>query len=275
MKHFVVLTLVAASLLACGNNRCSSCATRGEGDDAADKNGNTKVVPDRYTYSVINSFPHLTTSYTQGLQYIDGVMWEGTGLRGRSRLQRIDLDSGKAEVVASLPDDEFGEGITVLGERIYQLTWQNRKVHVYDRGSGSHLYELPYKGEGWGLTSDGERLYMSDGTDKIRVIDPENFEQTGLISVLCNGESLFNLNELEWIEGMIWANVYTADQIAVINPESGVVEGVVDLTGILPKSEQTALTDVLNGIAYDSEGKRIFVTGKNWSRLFEIEIFKQ
>ncbi len=260
MKHFAILTLAAALLFGCGNgNR-----------ETAPKN----TVPDRYTYSVVRTYDHPRTSYTQGLQFVDGQMWESTGNYGRSHLQRIDLGSGKVEIVASLPKDEFGEGITLLGDRIYQLTWLNRKAHVYDRATGEQTDLFRYKGEGWGLTTDGHMLYMSDGTSAIRIIEPETFTQKGVIPVTCNGESLDYLNELEWIDGRIWANVYTLDQIVIINPENGIVEGIVDLGGILPASERDATTDVLNGIAYDKEARRIFVTGKNWSKLFEIEIHK-
>ena len=145
-------------------------------------------------------------------------------------------------------------------------------MHIYDRATYRKLATKTYKGEGWGLTTDGQMLYMSDGTPDIRVLDPATLEVKRRIAVTCNGESLPYLNELEWIEGKIWANVYTLDQIVVINPESGVVEKIVNLRGLLPQSEVTATTDVLNGIAYDEENKRIFVTGKNWSKMFEIRV---
>jgi glutamine cyclotransferase len=199
-------------------------------------------------------------------------MWEGTGEYGSSRLQYTDMATGKSCVVAKLPNDHFGEGITLLGDKIYQLTWQNHIMHIYDRTTYRKLATKTYKGEGWGLTTDGQMLYMSDGTPDIRVLDPATLEVKRRIAVTCNGESLPYLNELEWIEGKIWANVYTLDQIVVINPESGVVEKIVNLRGLLPQSEVTATTDVLNGIAYDEENKRIFVTGKNWSKMFEIRV---
>ena len=224
---------------------------------------------------VVNSFDHQTTAYTQGLQFVDGKMWEGTGEYGRSRLQYTDLATGRVTVVAKLPDNHFGEGITLLGDKIYQLTWQNGVMHIYDSKSLKKIDKKHYKGEGWGLTTDGELLYMSDGTPDIRVLDPATLEVKRRISVICNGVSLPYLNELEWIEGKIWANVYTSNYIVIINPESGAVEGVIDLSGILPASEQDSKTDVLNGIAYDSVTKRIFVTGKNWSKLFEIKLIEK
>ena len=263
MKVFsVICACLLATLASCGNSGTGNRS----GNDVSKKQAQL------YTYQVVAAYPHLTTSYTQGLQYVDGVMWEGTGEYGRSKLQTIDLASGKARVVAQLPRSEFGEGITLLGDRIYQLTWTNHTVHVYDRKSGKELRRMRYEGEGWGLTTDGQRLYMSDGSSIIRILDPDTFEQTGCISVICNGVSVPYLNELEWIDGRIWANVYTLDQIVIINPADGIVEGIVDLTGILPEEETFASTDVLNGIAYDAENDRIFVTGKNWSRIFEIKI---
>lgn len=245
-----------------------ACGGRGTRTTAAVKS----VPAKRYSYVIRNEFPHLTTSYTQGLQYVDGVMWEGTGQYGESRLQTIDLQSGRASVIHSLPRNEFGEGITVLGNRIFYLTWQNGFVHVYDRNTYGEITTIRYQGEGWGLTTDGARLFMSDGTDCIRVIDPETFGTTSSINVTFEGKPLFYLNELEWIDGRIWANVYTSSYIAIINPGTGIVEGLVNLTGILPEESYGPDTDVLNGIAYDAATKRIFVTGKNWNRLYEIEL---
>ena len=221
---------------------------------------------------VVKSFDHQQSAYTQGLQFVDGVMWEGTGEYGSSRLQYTDMATGRVTVVATLPDNHFGEGITLLGDRIYQLTWQNGIMYIYDRKTLKKVDTKRYKGEGWGLTTDGQWLYMSDGTPDIRVLDPVTLEVKRRISVVCNGASLPYLNELEWIDGKIWANVYTLNQIVIINPENGIVEKVVNLEGLLPESEYTPTTDVLNGIAYDKESGRIFVTGKNWSKLFEIKL---
>lgn len=228
--------------------------------------------PTYYTYTVINSYPHLTTSYTQGLQFADGVLWEGTGQHGQSVLQTLDLETGKAHVVARLPRSEFGEGITLLGDKIYQLTWQSNKAYVYDAATGKKLREHRYPGEGWGLTTDGEKLYMSNGTEYIYTVNPATFKREKSLAVTLAGQPVNFLNELEWIDGKIWANVYTTDQIVIIDPASGIVEGVVDLTGLLPVAEITSQTDVLNGIAYDAASKRLFVTGKNWDKIFEIAI---
>ena len=262
MKRIIAILIAFATLVSCGGVRKKSTATQA-------------VEPIFYTYEVVAEYPHLRTSYTQGLQLVDGELWEGTGEYGRSQLLRTDLATGKVLHSKKLPKEEFGEGITVLGEKIYQLTWLNGKMHIYDRKSLALLATHTYKGEGWGLTSDGTNLYMSDGTNNIRVLDPETLQQERLIKVTLRGESLQYLNELEWIEGKIWANVYTTNHIVIINPENGVVEGAVDLSGILPEKEYDNRTDVLNGIAYDSATKRIFVTGKNWSKLFEIKLIAQ
>ena len=235
-------------------------------------NSAVKVAPQMVDIEVVKSFDHQQSAYTQGLQFVDGVMWEGTGEYGSSRLQYTDMATGRVSVVATLPDRHFGEGITLLGDRIYQLTWQNGIMYIYDRKTLKKVDTKRYKGEGWGLTTDGQWLYMSDGTPDIRVLDPVTLEVKRRISVVCNGASLPYLNELEWIDGKIWANVYTLNQIVIINPENGIVEKVVNLEGLLPESEYTPTTDVLNGIAYDKESGRIFVTGKNWSKLFEIRL---
>ena len=262
MKRIVTILIAFATLVSCGGVRKKSATPQA-------------VEPLFYTYEVVAEYPHSRTSYTQGLQFVDGELWEGTGEYGRSRILRTDLATGKVLQSKELSKEEFGEGITVLGDKIYQLTWLNGKLHTYDRKTLKHLDTHTYKGEGWGLTSDGEKLYMSDGTNHIRVLNPETLAQERRFGVTLRGESLQYINELEWIDGKIWANVYTTDHIVIINPENGVVEGVVNLSGILPTSEYDSRTDVLNGIAYDAATKRVFVTGKNWSKLFEIRVIAQ
>ena len=262
MKRIVTILIAFATLVSCGGVRKKSATPQA-------------VEPLFYTYEVVAEHPHLRTSYTQGLQLIDGELWEGTGEYGRSQLLRTDLATGKVLQSKKLSKEEFGEGITVLGDKIYQLTWLNGKLHIYDKATLRHLATHTYKGEGWGLTSDGTKLYMSDGTNYIRVLNPETMAQERRFGVTLRGESLQYLNELEWIDGKIWANVYTTDHIVIINPENGVVEGIINLSGILPEKERDSRTDVLNGIAYDKATKRIFVTGKNWSKLFEIRVIAQ
>ena len=266
MTKIVWIGLLAMTLAAC-SGRTKTLRTE---TPAA-----TPAAPRTYTYRVIESYPHSTDSYTQGLLFADGVMWEGTGEYGHSRLQRIDLETGRTDVVATLPRSEFGEGIALLDGKIYQLTWENNKAYVYDAATGRQLRTFAYAGEGWGLTTDGERLYMSDGSEYLRILDPETFRVQRSVQVTFRGAPVQLLNELEWIDGKIWANVYVTDQIVIIDPASGIVEGVIDLRGLLPDEEIAPDTDVLNGIAYDAASERIFVTGKRWSKLFEIEIIPQ
>lgn len=262
MKRFLLAIIFFATVVSCGSQ------TR-------KKNTTPSVVePVRYGYVVKAEYPHERSSYTQGLQFVDGELWEGTGEWGESALQKVDLKSGKVEVLARLPKSEFGEGITVLGDKVYQLTWTNNTVHIYNR-KGQHLQDLRYPGEGWGLTSDGENLYMSDGTERIFRINPETFKREATIAVTLRGEAVQYINELEWIDGKIWANVYTSEYVLIINPESGVVEGIVNFEGLLSDKEQRRDTDVFNGIAYDAATGRVFVTGKRWPKLFEVEIVKE
>ena len=262
MKNFLLATILLALVAGCGSQPKKSSSV------------NSIAEPVRYGYNIKAVYPHLRSSYTQGLQFVDGQLWEGTGEWGESQLLKVDLQSGKAEVLARLPKSEFGEGITVLGDKVYQLTWTNNTVHIYDF-KGKPLKDIRYPGEGWGLTSDGEKLYMSDGSERIFRINPETFEREATIVVTNCGEAVEYLNELEWIDGKIWANVYTTDYVVIINPTTGIVEGIINFKGLLQKDDMRANTDVFNGIAYDSVSKRIFVTGKRWPKLFEVEIVKE
>lgn len=261
--------LLFAALLpaACGPNTARTGRSAAQEATAA-----IQTAPTEYTYRVKAVYPHSTKAYTQGLFHAEGLLWEGTGQHGESVVQKTDLATGRTEVVARLPRSEFGEGIALCGGTLYQLTWQSNTAHVYDPATGRKLRDYRYPGEGWGLATDGERLYMSDGTEKIHTLRPETFRREKSTTVTLQGQPVRYLNELEWIDGKIWANVYTTDQIVVIDPATGVVEGIVDLSGLLPENERGPETDVLNGIAYDPDGKRLFVTGKNWPKLFEIEI---
>lgn len=227
--------------------------------------------PMRYGFAVVASYPHDPSAYTQGLQYVDGVLYEGTGLYGRSSLRRVDLESGVVEQQIDLAPEYFGEGIQVVGDRIYQLTWKSNVAFLYDRESFELLDQFTYPTEGWGLTYDGEHLIMSDGTSTIFLRDPETFEEVGRFTVLDGDAPVNMLNELEYVQGSIWANIWLTDEIVIIDPESGKVIGRVDLAGLLP-SEDVANAEVLNGIAYDEERDRLFVTGKLWPTLFEIEL---
>lgn len=267
MKRSIFLLLAGAVLTACGAG--SARAKRPAADSAAAAQA---VEPIQYTYRIRAVYPHATDAYTQGLQYADGLLWEGTGQNGASRITKTDLATGRTTEVARLPRTDFGEGITLLDGKIYQLTWLSNKACVYDVATGRELQTFRYAGEGWGLTTDGTNLYMTDGSEKLFTIEPKTFKRTGRVTVTYRGEPMPLLNELEWIDGRIWANVYTTDFVAIIHPETGVVEGIVDFAGLLPESDRTPATDVLNGIAHDPATGRTFVTGKNWPKLFEIEI---
>lgn len=273
LKRIIFTALTVSLFCSCGGN----AARAGQSDGTTARTGRTQTAgqiaePTEYTYRVKAVHPHSRKAYTQGLQYADGVLWEGTGQYGQSVVQKTHPETGRTELFARLPRSQFGEGIALLDGRLYQLTWQSNTAYVYDAATGKKLHEYRYPGEGWGLTTDGGRLYLSDGSATIFTVDPATFHREKRTTVTLRGEPVRYLNELEWIGGKIWANVYTTDQIVIIDPATGVVEGIVDLTGLLPDEEKGPETDVLNGIAYDPVGERTFVTGKNWSKLFEIEI---
>jgi glutamine cyclotransferase len=227
----------------------------------------------QYDYRVVETYPHSDKSYTQGLQYVDGVMWEGTGQKGESHLQRIDLKTGAVDIVASLPITEFGEGITHHKECIYQLTWEQGVAHVYDK-RGKQVKLINYTGEGWGITSDGQNLYMSDGSSNIYIVDDETFKPLKAIDVKLNTHPLDFINEMEWIDGRIWANVYLYDLIVIINPATGIVEGYVDMSALRTLLVDNPAAEAFNGIAYNPSNGHIYVTGKQWNRIFEIEVIK-
>jgi glutamine cyclotransferase len=228
----------------------------------------------QWTYQVVNTYPHDREAFTQGLEYRNGFLYEGTGLHGRSSLRKVKLETGVVLQKLSLPAHFFGEGISVLGDRIVQLTWQSEVGFVWGLQDFKLQRQFSYRGEGWGLTTDGRHFYFSDGTDEIRVLDGQTLAETRRIRVLENGRPLKDLNELEWVEGEILANVWQTDRIVKINPLTGRVTGSIDLTGILTAQERAG-TDVLNGIAYDAAGKRLFVTGKLWPKLFHIRLVKK
>lgn len=261
-----------------------SCGCRGAGNsplaDTSGKNGNTDDKPGKqtvtqYTYTVKNVFPHSTKSYTQGLYWHGGYLWEGTGQYGESALKKVELETGKILEEITIDEKYFGEGIALLDGKIYQLTWLDGIGFIYDAATLKKTGEFKYTGEGWGLTTDGKKLYMSNGTNEIQVINPDGFRQESVIRVTKNKRRVNLLNELEWIEGRIWANIYDSESVVIIDPGTGNVEGEADFSGLLPKADRTVWTDVFNGIAYDAEAKRVFVTGKYWNKLFEVELKKK
>jgi glutaminyl-peptide cyclotransferase len=224
-----------------------------------------------YTYRVIDEYPHDPTAFTQGLVLDDGVLFESTGLHGQSSLRRVELETGIVLQRHDLAPEYFGEGITTFGDRIIQLTWRSRTGFVYDRESLAPQREFSYETEGWGLTDDGTRLIMSDGTASLHFLDPFTFSPLSSVPVTWRGAPVDRLNELEYIEGHVFANVWLTDRIAVIDPEDGSVVAWIDLSGLLPP-EDRAGADVLNGIAFDAQAGRLLVTGKLWPTLFEIEL---
>ena len=270
----ILLGLCCTTLIACGGGGGTKegdkdAASKEQSDSTTQKNSSAL----RYNYRIVAEYPHSTESYTQGLELYDGVMWEGTGQHGASHLMRTELTSGKRDIVASLPYNQFGEGITHYKDRIYQLTWLSNLVHIYDH-KGTLQRSVPFRNEGWGITTDGERLFVSTGSSDILIVDPETMEYKEVIHVKFNGRILNNINELEWIDGRIWANIYLTNRIVIINPKSGNVEGYLDLNALAQTQYNNLVADVLNGIAYDSSNGHVYVTGKQWNKLFELEIIK-
>lgn len=222
-------------------------------------------------YEVVHVYPHDPEAFTQGLVYEDKVLYEGTGLYGKSTLRKVDLETGSYFQVIDLPPKVFGEGIALFNGRIIQLTWKEKTGYVYDKASLQKLQQFTYDTEGWGLTHDDTRLILSDGSSTLYFLDPNTFARLGSIQVRHNGRPVERLNELEYVQGEILANVWETDRIARIAPDTGRVKGWIDLKGLL-SPEERASADVLNGIAYDAPGGRLFVTGKLWPKLFEIRL---
>jgi len=225
-----------------------------------------------YSFEVVNIFPHDSYAFTQGLVIQDGVLVESTGLNGRSSLRRVDLASGNVLKKVDISEQYFAEGVTIFKGRVFQLTWKAGKGFIYDPATFERTGEFSYSGEGWGLTHDDRSLILSDGTNEIRFINPENFSVERTIKVTAGGKKLDELNELEYVKGEIFANIWQDDRIVRIDPNSGEVVGWIDLTGLLSPTDRTTQTNVLNGIAYDAAADRLFVTGKLWPKLFEVKL---
>lgn len=232
----------------------------------------TPAPPITYTYRIVNAYPHDPAAFTQGLVFLDGALYEGTGRWGESTLRETVLETGQVARSKPLEAQYFGEGIAILNDRVYQLTWQEQTGFVYDRATFELLQTFTYPTEGWGITHDGQRLIVSDGTSTIYFWDPATLQETGRITVRDHRGPLNRLNELEFVNGEIWANVWLTDLIARISPETGDVLGYIDLTGLLDTEGLAQPADVLNGIAHDPATGRIFVTGKLWPSIFEIEV---
>ena len=225
-------------------------------------------------FEVLRRFPHDTLAYTQGLIYVGGQLYESTGQLGRSELRRVDLETGRILDAVTLPNDRFGEGLALLGDKLYQLTWQTNVGYVYEAETLVLVDSFAYEGEGWGLTTDGTSLIMSDGTANLRYLDPETFEVTQELTVNDQGSSLTQVNELEYIDGDLFANIYQSDRIVRIDASTGTVEAWYNLRGLLPREDRNRRTDVLNGIAYNEETGNLLVTGKFWPAMFELRLIE-
>lgn len=259
-----------AFLFACALATLAGCDAR---SSAGSNSSAAAVTPAKaYTYEVVRTFSHDPGAFTQGLVFLNGQLLESTGLNGQSTLRRVDLATGRVLQQVRVPSQYFAEGMTVLGGKIYQLTWKNQRGFVYDLATFALEKDFSYTGEGWGLTTDGRSLILSDGTDRLRFLDPSTFQVTRTVSVTRDGQPLRLLNELEYIRGEIYANIWQSHSVARIDPATGRVTGVIDFFNLLPAADHLPATDVLNGIAHDPATDRLFVTGKNWPKLFEVRL---
>jgi glutamine cyclotransferase len=233
--------------------------------------------PKLYEYKVINTYPHDSNAYTQGLEFYDGVLYESTGQYGKSSLRKTDYTTGQVLQKVDLDRRYFGEGVTVMNGKIYQLTWRENTGFVYDAETLEKIDSFVYgeSKEGWGLCNNGTTVYKSDGTEKIWTLNPNTLVEEDYIEIYTNTSRIKSVNELEWVDGKIYANIYQQNAVAIINPTNGAVEGVINLDGLQKLVKQHPALDVLNGIAYKGEKNRLFITGKNWDKLFEIEIFEK
>jgi len=227
-----------------------------------------------YGYKIVNSFPHDTGAFTQGLTIDNGVLYESTGLNGRSALKILDLETGKVIKSHKLPDKYFGEGITIVDDKIIQLTWRSQKGFVYDKDTLKLLKTFNYKTQGWGITYDGKHLILSDGSDILYFMDPKTYKVIGKLEVYDDMGKVSKLNELEYINGEIYANIWGKDLIARVNPKTGHVNSWIELDGLLSEEDQKSRVDVLNGIAFNSQNGTLLVTGKLWPKIFEIEVME-
>ena len=257
-----------AALLALGLLAFCGCERDGKSSPPLDQP--PKPVAPVATVTVIRSFPHDTAAYTQGLVWHGGFLYESTGRTGHSSLRKVELETGKVLQRQAVPEPHFAEGLALLGGRLHQLTWQDQTGFIYELDTFRQVGTFPYEGEGWGLTTDGSALILSDGSNVLRFLSPQGYAVQRTVSVMDGTEYVNDLNELEWVKGEVWANVWHTNRIARIDPQTGRVKGWVDLTGVMaPQPDPEA---VLNGIAYDAEHDRLFVTGKLWPTLFEIAV---
>ncbi|MEG0565599.1 MAG: glutaminyl-peptide cyclotransferase [Hungatella sp.] len=245
-------------------------------NDIISRVGSYLMLPDQkvtqYKARTLKIYPHNKNSYTQGLEFHNGMLYESSGEYGKSYVHILEFPSMKSKTTMNLNAKLFAEGLTFFGDKMYLLTWQEHKCLVLDPKTLKQTGEFQYNTEGWGITHDEKYLYMSDGTQYIYILDPATFKQIDRLEVMLNDKPVMELNELEWIDGEIWANVFTTDTIVRINPQTGAVTGIVDASGLLLESDYDKNTNVLNGIAYDTAQKKIYLTGKNWPKLFEVVV---
>ena len=240
-------------------------------EQTSNQQGSEGVV--EYTYSIVATFPHDTSAYTEGLVFANGSLYESTGNYGSSSLRQVSLENGSVLQQVMLPSEYFGEGLTAVNDLLVQLTWRNGVGFVYERATLGLLGNFSYATDGWGLTFDGSRLIMSDGSSKLYFLDPTTFQRTGEVSVHSGNSSVMSINELEYVNGAIYANVWPTQRIALINPQTGAVKGWIDMSGLYEANNPSNNPDkVLNGIAYDTQAGRLFVTGKDWANLYQIQI---
>lgn len=274
--RFFILLLSISLFFSCSGSAPSADGTN-SGGTASNNPMNSRIPV--FGYDVIKEYRHDSDAFTQGLIYRDGFLYESTGQYGESTLRKVEIETGKVLQKHNVPKEFFAEGIAVLKDRIYQLTWREQKGFIYDIPTLKPVSEFRYSGEGWGLTEDDKNLILSDGTHVIRFLDPETFETVRTIVVKDeNGQPLMQINELEYVKGEIWANIWHSEQIgkpnhiARISPATGELLGWIDLSGISPDDTNRDTENTMNGIAYDEAGDRIFVTGKNWKKLFEVKL---
>ncbi|MFN4984987.1 MAG: glutaminyl-peptide cyclotransferase [Ignavibacteria bacterium] len=227
---------------------------------------------DQLSFTIVRRLPHSQEAFTQGLEVYNGAFLESTGQYGSSTIRQVDIPTGKVLKSRAIDKSFFGEGLTELNSTVYMLTWLNQQGLIFDASTLRQTGTFRYSGEGWGITNDGKHLYISNGTSVISVLDPTSWTIVRTIPITLDGMAVSQLNELEWIDGAIWANVWQSDRVIRISPTTGNVTGVLDLTGILPQNERTPTTDVLNGLAWNPSSKTLFVTGKNWPAVFELSI---
>ena len=267
-KKIFLFILICTSLVV-----MSSCAPATPAHSIITNVSKAVVQPiETYTYTIVDSWPHDAAAFTQGLVFEDGILYESTGLFGESSIRIVDLETGSVQSKTDVAAEHFAEGLTKLNGKLYQLTWQSNKGFIYDENSLELIGEFSYQGEGWGLTDDGQSLIMSNGSNVISFHDPETFEIQRTIEIFDNGTPVTALNELEYINGKIYANIWHNDRIVQVSAQTGKILGWIDLTNLLPAEQRQNPEAVLNGIAYDQGTDRLFVTGKLWPTIFEIDL---